>query len=423
MGKQENRTMPTIRDRFLGPPIPKYRRHKASGQAVVTLNGDDFYLGPHGSKVSHLEYDRVVGEWIQNGRRPSRGNASDLAVVEIINAYRKFADGYYVKNGQRTREAEIITHTLKRFVQPLYGRVLAVDFGPCALKNVREKMLEAGHSRSVINKNVDRIRRMFRWAASEEMIPVTVFQALSTLPGLRKGRTTAREPKPVLPVAESLVEATLPHLPKIVADMVRFERLTGCRPGEVCQLRPGDIDRTREVWAYRPGSHKTEHHDRERVIFVGPKAQAVILPYLLRDAAAYCFSPAESMQGMRDARRTARRTPLHYGNRPGTNRKVRPQRTPKVQYTKDSYARAIRRGVDKANKTILEDAKEFQIDNPVLLAYWAPNRLRHTRATEVRRTYGLEAAQVILGHAKADVTQVYAERDMALAAKIMGEVG
>ena len=415
--------MPTIQDRFLGPPIPKYRRHKASGQAVVTLNGDDFYLGPHGSKVSRLEYDRVVGEWIQNGRRSRRGNACDLAVVEVINAYRKFADVYYVKNGQRTREAEIITHTLKRFVQPLYGRVAAIEFGPCALKNVREKMIEAGHSRGVINKNVDRIRRMFRWAASEEMVPVTVFQSLSTVPGLRKGRTTAREPKPVLPVEESLVEATLPYLPKIVADMVRFERLTGCRPSEVCQLRPGDLDRTRAVWAYRPGSHKTEHHDRERIIFIGPKAQEVILPYLLRDAAAYCFSPAESMQEMRDARHSTRRTPLHYGNRPGTNRKARPQRAPKVQYTKDSYARAIRRGVDKANKSILEDAKEFQIDNPALLAYWAPNRLRHAAGTEIRHQFGLEGAQVVLGHAKADVTQVYAERDMALAAEIMQKIG
>ena len=415
--------MPTIRDRFLGPPIPKYRRHKASGQAVVTLNGDDFYLGPHGSKVSRLEYDRVVGEWIQNGRRPVRGSTCDLAVVEIINAYRKFADAYYVKNGQRTREAEIITHTLKRFVQPLYGRTLAIDFGPCALKNVREKMIEAGHSRGVINKNVDRIRRMFRWAASEEMIPVTVHQALTTVAGLRKGRTTAREPKPVLPVEAPLVDATLPHLPSIVADMVKFQRLTGCRPSEVCQLRPIDLDRSGEVWQYRPGSHKTEHHDRERVIFIGPKAQEVILPYLLRDAAAYCFSPAESMKEMRDSRRTARKTPIHYGNRPGTNRKIRPQRTPRLRYAKDSYARAIRRGVDKANKAILEEAQKAGVENPPLLVYWAPNQLRHAAGTTVRRLYGLEAAQCVLGHAKADVTQVYAERDQALAAEVMGKIG
>ena len=40
--------------------LPKYRKHRASGQAVVTLNGRDFYLGPHGSKVSKMEYDRLI---------------------------------------------------------------------------------------------------------------------------------------------------------------------------------------------------------------------------------------------------------------------------------------------------------------------------------------------------------------------------
>ena len=54
---------------------------------------------------------------------------------------------------------------------------------------------------------------------------------------------------------------------------------------------------------------------------------------------------------------------------------------------------------------------------------WSPNRLRHTAATEIRRQFGLEAAQVTLGHATADVTQVYAERDLAKAVAIMREVG
>jgi len=340
--------MPTIQDRFLGPPIPKYRRHKASGQAIVTLNGKDFYLGPHGSKVSRLEYDRVVGEWVQNGRQLGRGNACDLAVVEIINAYRKFSDIYYVKNGQRTREAEIITHTLKRFVQPLYGRTPAVDFGPCALKTVREKMLEAGHSRGVINKNVDRIRRMFRWAASEEMTPVTVFQALSTVTGLRKGRTTAREPVPIKSVSVKIVESTLPHLPIVVADMVRLQRLTGARPGEVCQLRPMDLDRSKPIWEYRPESHKVEHHDLDRIIFIGPKGQDVLRSYLLRPADVYCFSPAEAMKQHLEARHASRKTPLSYGNSPGSNRKPNPKRRPTTRYTKDAYNRAIQRGCEAA---------------------------------------------------------------------------
>jgi site-specific recombinase XerC len=54
---------------------------------------------------------------------------------------------------------------------------------------------------------------------------------------------------------------------------------------------------------------------------------------------------------------------------------------------------------------------------------WSPNQLRHAAATEIRHNYGLEAAQVVIGHAKADTTQVYAERDMALAAEIMRKIG
>ena len=54
---------------------------------------------------------------------------------------------------------------------------------------------------------------------------------------------------------------------------------------------------------------------------------------------------------------------------------------------------------------------------------WSPNQLRHAAASSVRRQFGLEAAQCVLGHAKADVTQVYAERDMALAAEVMGKIG
>jgi hypothetical protein len=47
----------------------KYRHHKASGQAVVTLTGIDHYLGPWRSQVSKIEYDRLTGEWLAAGRR------------------------------------------------------------------------------------------------------------------------------------------------------------------------------------------------------------------------------------------------------------------------------------------------------------------------------------------------------------------
>ena len=40
--------------RIKRPRTPSYRRHKPSGQAVVTLNGKDYYLGKNGAKASRL---------------------------------------------------------------------------------------------------------------------------------------------------------------------------------------------------------------------------------------------------------------------------------------------------------------------------------------------------------------------------------
>ncbi len=44
--------------------LPSYRRHRPSGQAVVTLDSRDIYLGPYRSPESRAKYDRVVAEWL-----------------------------------------------------------------------------------------------------------------------------------------------------------------------------------------------------------------------------------------------------------------------------------------------------------------------------------------------------------------------
>ena len=261
---------------------------------------------------------------------------------------------------------------------------------------------------------------MFKWATSHELVPVAVHQALTTVPGLKMGRTAARDPKPVPPVADDVVERTLPHLSQVVADMVRFQRFTGARPGEVCGVRPMDLERTGKVWEYRPESHKTEHTGRERIVFIGPKAQAVLLPYLLRPVDACCFSPAESVNKCRAEKRARRKTRVQPSQQ--NRRKKRPQRVPATRYTKDAYRRAIAKAVATANRKEQEDAaRDGREPRPILA--WHPNQLRHSAATEIRRRFGLEAAQTVLGHARADVTQVYAQRDHALAADIMGKIG
>ena len=385
---------------------PKYRKHKASGQAIVTIRAHDFYLGPWNSKASKIEYDRIIGEWLAAGRQlPIRDSeAADLTVVEILARFKSFAVKHYRKAGDPTGEWENIRHAIEP-LRRLYGRTLAREFGPVALKALRQEMIDAELSRGVINSRVRKIKRIFRWGVSEQLVPTEVVIALETVEGLQMGRTTAREAPPVTPVPDEIVDKTLRYLPEVVADMVRFQRLTACRPGEVCVLRPCDVDRSGgDIWVYRPKGHKSEHQGRKRTVFIGSKAQAVLLPYLLRDADSYCFSPLDTERKRLARMRANRKTKVQPSQLDRSKKNAK--RKPGERYTTNSFGYAIRRASEKAG-----------------VERWGPNRLRHTAATRIREQFGLEAAQTVLGHAKADTSEIYAERDSTLAARVMADVG
>jgi len=405
-----------------GTSVPKYCKHKASEQAVVNIGGTDHYLGPHGTKASLAEYDRLIAEWMANGRQLNITSDAGLTVAELIKRYRQHVIVHYVKNDRPTSEQHDIAMAL-RFVRQLYADRLVTEFGPLALKAVRLKLVEAGYARTTINQSVHRIRRMFRWGVENELVPPSILQALEAVSGLLKGKTEAHETQPIAPVSDAVVNTTLPYLPAVVADMVRFQRLTGCRPQEVCLIRPCDVDTSGDVWSYVPAEHKTEHHGKRRTILIGPRAQDVLRPYLLRPSEAYCFCPADSERKRLALRHEARRTPLNYGNRPGTNRiRRKSKRKPGERYDTAGYRRSIDRACDRAfpppEDSTPEQAYTWKIEHR-----WAPNRLRHTAATELRKRFGLEAAQVVLGHRMADVTQIYAERDLDKAAAVIREVG
>ena len=167
----------------------------------------------------------------------------------------------------------------------------------------------------------------------------------------------------------------------------------------------GQIDRGGELWIYRPNRHKTAGMGKDREILLGPRAQGILKPWLKADPDAPLFSPIESEETRQAERRKNRKT-KHTPFSRARKRKARPKRRPRPWYDKDANGRAVRRGCVKAG-----------------IPVWSPNRLRHSLATRVRQRFGLEAAQVILGHAKADVTQVYAESNRALAQEVMREIG
>jgi len=278
---------------------------------VVTLNGKDQYLGRWNTAASRAEYERLVGEWLASGctLQPTNGG---LTIAELARAYWQFANGYYRKDGKVTGTVHSIRVAIGT-LRTKYGLILVRDFGPLSLQALQRSLAESGLSRVYVNCLIDLIKRIFKWGVAQEMVAETIYRALTAVPGLRMGRTVARERQPIRPVADEVIEKTLPCLSQVVADMIRFQRLTGCRPGEVCQLRPMDLDRSTDIWAYRPASHETQHHQHDRVIFIGPKAQTLLRPYLLRAADDFCFSAAESEQQRRELRHTARKTPLSCG--------------------------------------------------------------------------------------------------------------
>ncbi len=254
--------------------IPAYRLHRPTGQARVIIGGRHFYLGKHGSPESWEKFHRLIVE-----RLACPPPACDLTIIKLIAAYWQFAEGAYVKDGRPTDHLHIVRRALG-LLRQLYGQQRATSFGPRCLQAIQQKLVQEGKARTYINDVCAVVRRAFKWAVSQELIPVQVHQALTTVSGLKKGRTAASEPAPVLPVSDEVLAATLPYLPPVVVDMVQLQRLLGCRPGEICQLRPVDLDRSAAVWIYRPQSHKTEHHGKQRQIPLGPKAQAIMTTLL-----------------------------------------------------------------------------------------------------------------------------------------------
>jgi integrase len=129
-------------------------------------------------------------------------------VNALILAYWKHVEVYYVKAGKPTSEQSNIRQAL-RWLRRLYGTTSAAEFRPLALKAVRQTMIDAGHARTTINKNIARIRQVFRWAVANELVPAEVDHGLRTVEGLKRGRCGVRETEPVRPVADELVEHSL----------------------------------------------------------------------------------------------------------------------------------------------------------------------------------------------------------------------
>lgn len=386
-------------------PVPTYRLHSSTGQAVVTVydrsgKPRDLYLGEYGTPESKARYARICGELLPGSIYLGESDAP--AVADVILAFWKHCQSYYGES-----EQGLIRDAL-RILRESHGDTVAEEFGPKSLKQVRDQMIAKGWSRTYVNAQTRRIVRCFKWAASEELVTASVYQSLGTLAGLRAGKSEARESAPRTPANPVHVAATLPHLPPHTRALVELLRITGMRPGEACSLTLGQIDRTGEIWVYTPDSHKTKHKGKSRAIQFGPSARAVIERHL--DGVAILdtepvFSPirqrSERFERIRSKRRS-RVQPTQKDRSKSTAKKL-----PGSTYTPVAVCHAVAIACRKAG-----------------VPKWSPYQLRHLVAAEVRERFGLEHARAVLGHSHASMSAHYARgADGKLAGEVAKKIG
>lgn len=333
-------------------------------------------LGPTGSERAQKEYLRICAEIQLRGSTDflARDISGEASVTELILDYLlSRADDDY-------RDLERAKRALRK-VRELYGDQPAKALGPKALRIIRDQWKQETLAYTYVNKLTSEVRRAWKWGVGQELVPVTCWQALQAVEPLRADSTKPR--KKVKPVRVEVVRATVDHCSPVVRDMVLVQQLTGCRPCEVCRMRPMDLDqqwRTLSdvaLWLYRCPDHKGTWRDSDRWIPLGPRAQVIVALYLDRPPERCLFTPRESIEWWRQ--QTGK--PLKF-----------PGRAPKDNWTTQSYGKAIERACARAG-----------------VPKWSPNQLRHLAGTIVERDFSREDARCFLGHSTATTTAVYAE--------------
>ncbi len=354
--------------------IPKLCRHRASGLGYVTdpADGREVWLGRHGSAECTQRYHAWVQGFLARAvpeAKPGTGGT----VGRLVKAFLAHAGREYRKGGKETSEVGVVRSALRPLADD-YELLPADAFGPPELAAVMAAWAAAGLARSTVNGYRKRVVGCWRWGVEQGLVSAEALGRLRAVRGIKRGRTAAREPARVAPVPAALVAATLPHCSELVRALIALQEAAGMRPGEVVLVRPVDIDRSAEPWLYTPHAHKTEGRGRERPIYLGPRARAVLAPWLARCAKPedWCFP----------------------GHRKGTH------------FASQSYAGHIAEACERAG-----------------LEHWAPNRLRHNAGTTIRAAHGIEGAQSILGHASLNTSEIYAMADAEKAKKIAEELG
>ena len=391
--------MPKLRNR-----PPKYSR--MGKYAVVYFNGKPNYLGLYGSPESKVAYARIVAEIESNPAIPlsSVGEERQVTVRELAAAFLNYAK----TSINPTDYAHYRTIVLD-FLDKLYGDNTSVEkFTPRCLKLVRDEMIRSGRfCRNIINKYIKFTVAIFGWGVENELVPETTWRALKAVKSLLKGHEGTFDHEEREAVPDDVVVRTLPFMPPTLKAMIIVQRLTGCRPSEVFNMKVGDIIKNAApgLWHYVRKNHKTERFIGKKIIPLGKPEQELIAPYLEdKTPESAVFSPRTAMAERSAEKRVARKTPLTPSQiAKDKERAAKPSRYSEF-YNECSYRLAIIHAIAKGNKVLPEEQK---------IPHWYPYQLRHSASTATELAHSDEDAQALLGHRTVNMTKRYTHTQLA----------
>jgi integrase len=384
--------MPKLINR--NPKLSKLKKY-----AVVYFHGKTHYLGLHGSPEALTAYNRFCAEVQSNPTFYLQNGESGVSVGELVAAF--------LDHAKATLKPPNYTHyriALMDFLVKLYGDDTPADsFMPSCLKLVRTEMIQSGRlCRGTINDYIRRIVTVFSWGAGEEHVTPSTLAALKAVKPLQEGHPGTFDNEEREDVPDDVISKTLPLLPPMLAAMVQVQRMTGCRPSEIFNMRVGQIDKKSDpdLWLYKPPSHKTQKKTkRKKIVPLGKPEQELILPYLDgKEPAAAVFSPKIAMQERNIERRANRKTKPTPSQRARDKERSTKPSPYREFYNKDSYRNAVGHAIAKGNKVLPDNEK---------IPHWCPYQIRHTAATAMEQESGLDEAQALLDHSSAQTTKRY----------------
>lgn len=376
------------------------------------------YFGECSAKIARARFAAFVQDWDRHEH--VRNPESTLATYtrqQLAVDYLEYAKRTFTKNGKPTTHVWEVAYAMQALIDH-GGQLGASSLNSPELAKLRDLMVKgerAGveYARSIrtVNGRLSAIKAAYGWAREQGLVTAECLLDVRSVRGLTSRCPDAAPTEPVRPIDEHYVAITKEYAPKVVADMIELQWLTGMRPGEVCAMRPCEIDRSGDVWVYSPPGHKMAHKQQPRFICFGSRAQALLVSYLeSRPPAAFVFSAKVAHAQRLEAKRLARKTKLWPSH---TSRDIaNPTGRLADFYTQSTYRKAVKYACEKAIAAGVDG-----------LPIWTPNQLRHSWATRVRATFGIEAAGAGLGHSSLDTTLIYAEQSLETARRVARKVG